>query len=55
MNFVSDLDQAEEDILTYTLSDEALESAAGIEKVEGASILPPQSEPCLLSCLVWRN
>jgi hypothetical protein len=55
MNDVSDIDQAEEDILTYTVSDEALESAAGIEKGEGASILPPQSDPCLLSCLVRRD
>jgi hypothetical protein len=26
------LDQADEDILTYTLSDDALEAAAGIER-----------------------
>ncbi len=27
-----DLDQADEEILTYTVSDEALEAAAGMEK-----------------------
>jgi hypothetical protein len=27
-----DLDQADEDILTYTVSDEALEAAAGTER-----------------------
>jgi hypothetical protein len=31
----TDLDQADEDILTYTVSDEALEAAAGSER--GAS------------------
>jgi hypothetical protein len=29
----NDLDQSEEDILTYTISDEALESAASTENV----------------------
>jgi hypothetical protein len=28
----TDLDQADEDILTYTVSDEALEAAAGTER-----------------------
>jgi len=55
MNDVSDLDRVEEDILTNTVSDEALEFAVGIEKGEGVSILPPQSDPCLLSCLVRRD
>ena len=31
LNDVSNLDEAEEDILTYTVSDEAIEAAAGIE------------------------
>jgi hypothetical protein len=44
--------EADEDILTYTFSDEAIEAAAGIEAGREASILPPRSEPCLLSCLV---
>jgi len=35
MNDVSDLEQAEEDILTYTVSDEALEAATGIERGGG--------------------
>jgi hypothetical protein len=47
--------EANEDILTCTVSDEAIEAAAGIERGEGASILPPQSQPCLLHCLVWRD
>jgi hypothetical protein len=29
---IAALDQADEDILTYTVSDEAMEAAAGIEK-----------------------
>jgi hypothetical protein len=31
----TNLDQADEDILTYTVSDEALEAAAGIERGSG--------------------
>ena len=31
-NTASDLDQADDEILTYTVSDEALEAAAGTEK-----------------------
>jgi len=48
-NTTGTLDQADEEILTYTVSDEAIEAAAGIES-GAASILPPQSEPCLLRC-----
>jgi hypothetical protein len=44
--------EADEDILTYAVSDEVIEAAAGIERGEAASILPPQSEPCLLRCFV---
>jgi hypothetical protein len=33
MGETNDLDQSEEDILTYTISDEALESAAGTDSV----------------------
>jgi hypothetical protein len=29
----SDFDQTDEDILTYTVSDEAIEAAAGIERL----------------------
>ena len=43
--------ETNEDILTYTVSDEVIEAAAGIES-GAASILPPQSEPCLLRCRV---
>jgi hypothetical protein len=43
--------EADEDMLTYTVSDEVIEAAAGIES-GAASILPPQSEPCLLRCRV---
>ena len=43
--------EADEDILTYTVSDEAIEAVAGIER-GAASILPPQSDPCLLRCRV---
>ena len=50
-NIADSLDRADEDILTYTVSDEAMEAAAGIES-GAASILPPQSEPCLLRCRV---
>ena len=32
----TDLDQADEDILTYTVSDEALEAAAGTELLGSA-------------------
>jgi hypothetical protein len=38
------LDQADEEILTYTVSDEALEAAAG--SVRGATNLTPYSLPC---------
>ncbi len=31
---ISGLDQADEEILTYDISDEALETAAGVEKSE---------------------
>jgi hypothetical protein len=51
----TNLDQADEDILTYTASDEALEAAAGIERGARASYYPPQTQPCLLQCLVWRD
>jgi hypothetical protein len=40
------LDQADEDILTYTVSDEALEAAAGTERGAG-----PYSNGGLPSCL----
>jgi hypothetical protein len=46
---IDNLDQADEEILTYTVSDEAIEAAAGIES-GAASYLPPQSDPCLLRC-----
>jgi hypothetical protein len=52
---IATLDQADEDILTYTASDEALEAAAGIERGADASYYPPQTQPCLLQCLVWRD
>ena len=45
----SHLEQADEDILTYTVSDEALESAAGTEG-GGRSFItgwgPPLPRPC---------
>ena len=37
MNDTTALDQADEDILTYDLSDEALEAAAGTERGRGFS------------------
>jgi len=43
----TNLDQADEDILTYTVSDEALEAAAGIER--GAAVTHAASyyiDPC---------
>jgi hypothetical protein len=45
--------EADEDILTYTVSDEAIEAAAGIEIGAKASAIPPQSAPCLLRC-TWQ-
>jgi hypothetical protein len=54
-NTAAGLDQADEEILTYTASDEALEAAAGIERGADASYYPPQTQPCLLQCLVWRD
>jgi hypothetical protein len=47
---IDTLDQADDDILTYKASDEALEAAAGMEKGQYASVIPPQSAPCLLRC-----
>ena len=41
---IATLDQADEDILTYTASDEALEAAAGIERGADASYYPPQTQ-----------
>jgi hypothetical protein len=39
--FSSDtLDQTDEDILTYTVSDEAIEAAAGIERAGIPSLYP---------------
>ena len=37
----TDLDQADEEILTDTVSDEALEAAAGTERGAAAQFLPP--------------
>jgi hypothetical protein len=44
------LDQAAEEILTYTASDEALEAAAGTER--GAVSIPrcPSPSSCLAGC-----
>ena len=44
----TNLDQADEDILTYTASDEALEAAADTEKNPVATIvsLPPENSWC---------
>jgi hypothetical protein len=42
------LDQGEEDILTYTVSDEALEAAAGTER--GAVITWAMSHTCAIGC-----
>jgi hypothetical protein len=48
------LDEADEDILTYTVSDEALEAAAGIERVQanttpaGFSWAPDFPKQCCL-------
>jgi hypothetical protein len=45
----TDLDQADEDILTYTVSDEALEAAAGTEKgryYTAHSMVMPVGGPC---------
>jgi hypothetical protein len=36
-NIADNLDQTDEDILTYTVSDEALEAAAGTERGEPAT------------------
>jgi hypothetical protein len=54
-NTTGTLVEADEAILTYTASDEALEAAAGIERGARASYYPPQTQPCLLQCLVWRD
>ena len=49
----TDLDQADEEILTYTVSDEALEAAAGTERGAIAQrMFPPpflMSSPLLLT------
>jgi hypothetical protein len=44
------LDQADEEILTYTVSDEALEAAAGTER--GVVSVPrcPSPSSCLAGC-----
>jgi hypothetical protein len=47
------LDQADEEILTYAVSDEEIEAAGGIEIGAKASAIPPQSAPCLLRC-TWQ-
>jgi hypothetical protein len=38
-NTTTDLDQADEEILTYTVSDEALEAAAGTERGAAVSLV----------------
>ena len=40
------LDQADEDILTYTVSDEALEAAAGTESGERGPRCMSVQDPC---------
>jgi hypothetical protein len=50
MDSSADTLEADENILSHTVSDEALEAAAGMEKGEYASVIPPQSAPCLLRC-----
>jgi hypothetical protein len=49
-NTTGTLDQAAEEILTYTASDEALEAAAGTER--GAVSVPrcPSPSSCLAGC-----
>jgi hypothetical protein len=44
---IATLDQADEDILTYTASDEALEAAAGIERM-AATLNEPICRPTIL-------
>ena len=39
-NIADSLDRADEDILTYTVSDEAMEAAAGIERALGSVAAP---------------
>jgi hypothetical protein len=46
-NITSDLDQAEEDMLTYDVSDEELEAAAGIVKGTTCSL---KSLSCCFGC-----
>jgi hypothetical protein len=47
------LDQADEDILTYTASDEALEAAAGTEMVSTGSAPPLMGDPFI--CCIWPD
>jgi hypothetical protein len=44
------LDQAHEEILTYTVSDEALEAAASIGRLEGLTISYCNEVGCSLHC-----
>ena len=53
-NAAIDAIQIDEDVLSYTASDEALEAAAASREAR-ASYYPPQTQPCLLQCLVWRD
>jgi hypothetical protein len=47
----TDLDQVDEEILTYDVSDEALEAAAGTERGAGHSLGPgPQPSTCGAGC-----
>ena len=52
-NTTGTLDQADEEILTYAVSDKEIEAAGGIEIGAKASAIPPQSAPCLLRC-TWQ-
>jgi hypothetical protein len=47
-----DVDQTDEDILTYTVSDEALEAAAGTGGLPSRSNKQPSSLPYLVSLLL---
>jgi hypothetical protein len=49
-NTAIDANQIDDDILSYTVSDEEIEAAVGTERGEYASYIPPQSAPCLLRC-----
>jgi hypothetical protein len=48
----TDLDQVDEDILTYTVSDEALEAAAGTES--GVALAAASAVNCTAPTVCWN-